>query len=141
MNRTAKKSTFLGMNWSVANNKLRKMIIFDLLKKSNSNICYNCGDLIESIDDLSVEHIKPWENIDPALFWDMDNIAFSHLKCNLPHTYRQRKIVDDSLHCNSCGEIKHKDSFDKRSTSKNGYVSHCKSCRKEKDTRTNHHRK
>lgn len=85
-NSNERKAATLGMPYGTANNRLRKMIIFDLLKKSGKNLCARCGLVIEKIDHLSIEHIKPWEGIDPNLFWDLDNVAFSHLSCNRPHT-------------------------------------------------------
>lgn len=36
-----------------------------------------------SADDWSIEHIEPWIGVDPDLFWDLDNITFSHKKCNV----------------------------------------------------------
>ena len=35
--------------------------------------------LTGKIEDLSIEHKKPWLDEDPRLFWDMGNIAFSHI--------------------------------------------------------------
>ena len=77
------KSRQLGMPFGTANGKLRKNILFHLLKKHGENFCFHCGAEIETADELSIEHKKPWlhENVD--LFWDIDNIAFSHLTCNV----------------------------------------------------------
>lgn len=80
-----KKSKTLGMPHGTANGRLRKNILFHLLKKHNENHCIRCGDCIETVNDLSIEHIKPWEGISVELFWDIDNIAFSHRRCNVPH--------------------------------------------------------
>ena len=76
------KSNFLGMPFGTAMNKLRKMVLFDLLKKNGKNTCYRCNKEIVSVDDLSIEHKKSWLNVDASLFWDLDNIDFSHLMCN-----------------------------------------------------------
>lgn len=35
-----------------------------------------------TIEDFTLEHKKPWMDVAPALFWDLDNVAFSHLGCN-----------------------------------------------------------
>jgi hypothetical protein len=61
------------------------MALFNLLQKYAEDACFRCGEKIERIEDLSIEHKKPWEGISVELFWDLDNIAFSHLRCNLPH--------------------------------------------------------
>ena len=80
-----RKTATLGMPWGTANNRLRKNILFHLLKKHNENFCVRCKEEIESVDVLSIEHIKPWEGTSAELFWDLNNIAFSHLACNVPH--------------------------------------------------------
>lgn len=76
------KSRQLGMPFGTANAKLRKMILFHLLKKHNENICFQCGKVIETVEELSIEHKKPWLHESTELFWDIADIAFSHLHCN-----------------------------------------------------------
>jgi len=77
------KSRQLGMPAGTAQGKLRKMVLFHLLKKHNENFCFQCGTKIETVEELSIEHKKPWLHESVDLFWDMDNIAFSHLSCNV----------------------------------------------------------
>tara|TARA_X000001388_G_C2164673_1_gene97515 strand:+ start:33 stop:617 length:585 start_codon:yes stop_codon:yes gene_type:complete len=77
-----KVAKFLGMNKSTAMNRLRKMVMFEMMKKLGMDRCYQCKFLIKDVSELSLEHIKPWIWKDKNLFWDMDNIAFSHLACN-----------------------------------------------------------
>ena len=84
-NSNQRKAATLGMPHGTANGRLRKMILFDLLKKHNENVCVRCNKLILSIEELSIEHIEPWEGVSADLFWDLKNIAFSHLLCNTPH--------------------------------------------------------
>jgi len=80
-----RKSELLGMPVGTAQHRLRKMILFSLLVKHKENVCFRCGQVIDTVDDLSVEHMKPWASVDdPNLFWNLDNIAFSHLQCNKP---------------------------------------------------------
>lgn len=76
------KSKQLGMPFGTANGKLRKMVLFHLLKKHKENFCFQCGTEIETVDELSIEHKKPWLHESTDLFWDIDNIAFSHHHCN-----------------------------------------------------------
>ena len=79
-----KKSEQLGVSHGTACNRLRKNILFDLLRKQVENVCFQCGLPIDIVDELSVEHKIPWlDSEDPiGLFFDLDNIAFSHLTCN-----------------------------------------------------------
>lgn len=79
------KTRQLGMPIGTAANRLRKMVLFDVLQRHGENMCVRCGAGIESVDDLSIEHLKSWLYGDTALFWSMDNIAFSHLSCNAGH--------------------------------------------------------
>ncbi len=84
MNDSSKrKSEFLGMPHGTACSRLRKMVLFDVLCRHQENICARCGNKIEIVEELSIEHVKPWEGILTELFWDLSNIAFSHLHCNV----------------------------------------------------------
>ena len=77
-----KKAEQLGMPWGTANNRLRKKILFNLLLRYKENICFQCKKEINTEKELSIEHKKPWLDNGIELFWDLDNIAFSHLSCN-----------------------------------------------------------
>ena len=93
-NSNSRKANFLGMPHGTAYNKLKKAILFNCVQKLNEDICFVCGQKIETIEEFSIEHKLPWEGRDIALFWDLNNIAFSHVKCNRPHIYGEalRKI-------------------------------------------------
>ena len=81
-----KKNDTLGIPFGTASNKLKKNIMFYLLKKLDENICYRCGKRIETVDELSIEHKIDWLNSETPkeLFWDIENnITFSHLHCNI----------------------------------------------------------
>lgn len=73
----------LGMSAGTANHRLRVQIMFMLVVKAGLDECHVCGERIESAGLLSIEHKKPWEGRDATLFWDLDNIAFSHRRCNV----------------------------------------------------------
>lgn len=79
-----KKAEQLGMPIGTASNRLRKSIIFHLIKEFGKNTCYQCGEVIDSEKELSIEHKVPYlDSPDPVgLFFDMNNIGFSHLGCN-----------------------------------------------------------
>lgn len=78
-----KKKNQLGMNPSTASGRLLKDILFNLAINAGHK-CFQCqGDLTR--ETFSIEHKIPWlDSDDPArLFFDLDNIAFSHHKCNV----------------------------------------------------------
>ena len=77
-----KKSKQLGINNSTAQHRLRKRILFMLIQRLKLDTCFQCKNLIVEIDDLSIDHKKPWLDADIRFFWDMGNIAFSHRACN-----------------------------------------------------------
>ncbi len=78
-------SALLGLNVSTATARLRKLIMWSLVQETGQDACFRCGEQIENIDDLSIEHKEPWRKADDpkASFFDLDNIAFSHLSCNI----------------------------------------------------------
>ena len=77
-----KKTKQLGMHYSTAQHRLRKRILFMLIQRLKLDSCFQCKNLIVDVDDLSIDHKKPWLDEDTRLFWDMGNIAFSHIICN-----------------------------------------------------------
>lgn len=79
-----KKNDQLGMNFSTAQNRLRKDLLFSLVQRLGDDICYRCGEKIVSKEELSIEHKVDWlDSEHPSkLFFDLDNITFSHLSCN-----------------------------------------------------------
>lgn len=79
------KTAKLGMPIGTASNRLRKSILLHLLKRLNENVCFQCGERIHDADELSIEHKEPYLHSDDpvGLFFSLDNIAFSHLKCNI----------------------------------------------------------
>lgn len=90
----------LGISYNTARYRLNRLIMFDFAKRLGLDNCYRCGLKIESIDDFTVDHKERWLNVDPKLFWDMNNIAFSHQRCNSRvHIYNPglRTRVQDSL--------------------------------------------
>lgn len=80
----------LGMPLGTASNRLRKRIMFSLVVRVGLDTCFKCGGKISNPDDLSVDHKKPWRGESESLFWDLDNVAFSHRKCNTADRKRGR---------------------------------------------------
>lgn len=124
-----KKFEQLGMPYGTACNRLRKMVLFNLLIKHGENMCYRCGRSIEDVKDLSIEHKKHWLDRDVALFWDLDNIAFSHLSCNSKHKRPMKKKIgrlhgilkykSESCRCETCKEAKRAENESYRRKAKN----------------------
>ncbi|HXQ38298.1 MAG TPA: hypothetical protein VN843_30130 [Anaerolineales bacterium] len=129
-----KKSVTLGMPHGTATNRLRKNILFHLLKKHGENYCFRCCESIERVDDLSIEHKQPWEGISAELFWDLNNIAFSHLCCNTPHRHNggghNRKDAPAGMAwCSVCQKFEPVEAFDKNANHWNGLQRHCRAQR------------
>ena len=85
------KTKQLGMSFGAAQNRLRRIVLFDLLKRHGENFCYRCGEEIRQASQLSIEHKRAWFGQDTKLYWDTDNIAFSHLSCNCSNGERRGK--------------------------------------------------
>nr|DAH69639.1 MAG TPA: antitoxin [Bacteriophage sp.]DAR01898.1 MAG TPA: antitoxin [Crassvirales sp.] len=83
-NSNKKKSNQLGMPIGTAQAILKKNILYNLLVRFNLNKCYQCGNTIDKVEELSIEHKTPWLDSDTPkeLFFNLENIAFSHLSCN-----------------------------------------------------------
>lgn len=132
------KNKTLGMPYGTASNRLRKHLLFELLKRHGENTCVRCGETIERVDDLSVEHIKPWEGISAGLFWDLSNVAFSHLHCNRPHRNwggagRKIQAPEGQSWCFSCERFKQRDEFAIHSRRWNGVDAECKECKSKRN--------
>ena len=74
----------LGMNPSTASNALKKEIMFSMAKELGRDTCFQCGETILDVKSFSVEHKTPWLHTDnpKETFFDLNNIAFSHMSCN-----------------------------------------------------------
>lgn len=83
------------MYYGTACSRLRKSILFSILKEYGKNICFQCGKPIETENELSIEHKVPWlDSKNPKeLFFDLNNIAFSHLSCNISAARRDKTQI------------------------------------------------
>lgn len=86
-----KKAEQLGMNAGTASHRLTKDILFQFVT-SGGHKCFRCGKDLQR-ENFSIEHKKPWlDSIDPiGLFFDLENIAYSHLSCNVSAARRTNK--------------------------------------------------
>ena len=127
-----KKSEQLGIPFGTANNRLRKSILFQLLKKYGDNVCFHCHEEIKDISQLSIEHKKPWLDADPSLFWDIDNIGFSHLSCNVSasrvNIWNKREAPEGMCWCSKHQAFLPIDLFYHRKDRKKPYHAYCKDC-------------
>ena len=109
------KNEQLGMSHGAACNILKKNILFRLLCELSYNICYRCGEIIESVDSISIDHKEPWlHSKNPReSFFNLDNIAFSHMKCNTSNARRPNKIEAPAgtFWCYNCKSIKPSEEF------------------------------
>lgn len=127
-----KRERVLGMSSGKASGILKKMLIFDFAEKAGHK-CYRCGGEL-TLATISIEHKIPYLNSDKPkdLFFDLDNIAFSHLKCNSSAiTTKIILPIEGKIKCKGCDKDKDKDQFIKSKKSE-GYKGKCKTCRNEK---------
>jgi len=71
------------MPYGTASQRLKKSLMLMLAQKCSMDTCCRCGQHIETSEELSIEHVMPWQDVDAQLFWDLNNIGFSHLSCNV----------------------------------------------------------
>ena len=93
---------FLGVDKGTAMSRLKKIIMFELATKAGMDRCFRCKLLISDVSEFSVEHIKPWLWRDVKLFWDINNIAFSHLSCNSLASQVKRECGSYSRYLRGC---------------------------------------
>ena len=99
-----KKNEALGMNFSTASAQLKKNLMFKFMQVLNLDQCFQCGEVIDAVDQLSVEHKQPWLSAtDPkAAFFDLNNIAFSHLSCNVAAGTTRKCLAHQLSECAEC---------------------------------------
>ncbi len=130
------KAAFLGMPYGTASNRLKKMLMFKFAQALELDSCFKCGEKIQTVEELSVEHKEPWFDRENGveLFWDLDNIAFSHLGCNRAERNGQekrRKIgPEGTAWCSSHQDFVPVDKFGSAKDKWNGLRNHCNDCRK-----------
>ena len=84
MRASEKKISQLGMSLGKAGHLLRMALLFKYIKLAGHKFCYRCEREIENLKEFSLDHKKNWlDSFDPKnTFFDLENIAFSHRKCN-----------------------------------------------------------
>jgi len=126
------KKNVLKMPYGTAIYYLRRYILFDFVKKSNKDTCFRCSEKIVKIEDFSIDHKKPWKFISAKLFWDLNNIAFSHLRCNVYARRKdgKRKVgPKGTAWCSGHQEFLSVSVFCKEKTHWNGLAKYCRECK------------
>jgi len=111
-----KKTQQLGMNPSTASGRLVKDLLFNFVKKADIT-CFQCGGELTR-DTFSIEHKTPWLDSESPidLYFDTDNISYSHLNCNIKSARKRGPTViehgtvtgyvDKGCRCDPCKEAK-----------------------------------
>jgi hypothetical protein len=89
------KASQLGMTYGKACHILRKQLIFTLAQKCGMDKCIRCNQIITDIQNFTIDHVKNWlytEN-PSQLFFDIDNIGFSHSECNRIEAQKRQKNI------------------------------------------------
>lgn len=141
----AKKATQLGMPLGTAQGRLLKQLLFRMAQELGRDVCFQCSKQILSVEEFSIEHKRPWLDVSVELYWDLNNIAFSHRSCNIRAARRDvprlRKQLDairidrvkdapeDMAWCYGHKTYRSKDLFNANSWFRSGVQRFCKECR------------
>ena len=93
----------LGMAYGTARHRLSRTLMFKMAQTLGLTTCHQCDEEIERQEEFSTEHIEPWLHSDNPIkiFFDLDNITFSHQACNsgAARRYRKHGISQYKLGC------------------------------------------
>ena len=132
---TTEYSKQLGMSAGSAAHQLTRILLFGYIQRNNENICYRCGSVIETFAEFSIEHKEPWRNVSSELFWDLNNVAFSHKVCNTRAArHVGKRIIGDAgtSWCSCCKRFHPVGCFANNRAMWNGLHRTCKKCQKER---------
>ena len=79
-----RQNRLLGQNTGGAAYVLYRKLLFKMVQELGRDQCHRCGQEIENYESFSIDHIESWRLADDpkAVFFDLENIAFSHRSCN-----------------------------------------------------------
>lgn len=111
-----KKKMQLGMNPSTASGRLVKDLLWNFVKTTGQDACCKCGEPM-SRETFSIEHVTPWlDSDDPVgLYFDLENISYSHLRCNVEDARRPQSqcgtvhTYNKGCRCVDCREASRED--------------------------------
>jgi hypothetical protein len=120
-----RKGRLLGLPIGTAANRLRKSIMFMMAQKLGMDKCFRCGGRIETAEILSIEHKESWQLSERPYekFFDLENIAFSHLPCNISAGSRNKVYADTrarqaAFEATPKGKLRHRRRSEKRSAAR-----------------------
>ncbi len=127
-----KKKEQLGMNPSTASHRLIKDILWSLIIKTQQDMCCKCNQPMTR-ETFSVEHLVPWlDSSDPVgLYFDLENISFSHLTCNISEARKPEAVCGTysrynkhGCRCEPCKDAasKHKAKYYTKESRRNRYL-------------------
>jgi hypothetical protein len=141
----AKKAAQLGMPLGTAQGRLLKQLLFRMAQELERDVCFQCGEKINSVEEFSIEHKQPWLDVSVELYWDLANIAFSHRVCNIRAARRDVPRLREQLNrirvdrvkgapegqawCYGHKDFLPKDQFNANSWFRSGVQRFCKECR------------
>lgn len=119
------------MPHGTAAGRLRKAVLFKYVQLAGHDVCYRCGFKIESAGDMSIEHTVEWQRAtDPVgVFFDVERIAFSHLRCNSMAADASRFVCRNTgkTHCDYGHEFTVENTWVRKNR---GGTRDCKICRR-----------
>jgi hypothetical protein len=138
-----KKLAQLGMPIGTASHRLRKMVMLQLLRELDRDHCIRCLTKIVIPEDLTIDHRLPWLDVSQELFWDLNNIGFSHNVCNavtrrsavgrkLGPSILRKVGPDGTAWCTGHAEFLPIEAFHKNRSKWAGVQSFCKVCMTER---------
>lgn len=107
-------------------------MMFHLAEQLELTHCYKCDTLIESARDMSLDHREPWRKVSAELFWDLDNLAFTHKWCNKVDRPARKTGPEGQSWCSKCKTFKDVDQFSKAESRWNKLNHLCRECDNEK---------
>jgi len=136
-----RKREQLGLAIGTASGRLRKAVLFRLVQETGRDTCFRCQTKILEPLELVIDHKIAWLDRSPEIFWDIDNIAFSHSRCNSTarRTTLHRRLGPSGLRkvgppgtawCGGHAAFLPLESFNRNAARWNGCDDSCKQCRK-----------
>lgn len=103
-----KKNKQLGMDAGTASYRLMKDLLFKFVTDAG-HLCHRCQKPLTRAD-FTADHIVAWlDSPNPIeLFFDLKNIAFSHLACNIRHRRIRRWKYASQEEADAAEKIKKK---------------------------------
>ena len=142
----SRKDEQLGMSSTTARMRLTRDLLYKMVCDTGNNMCFRCGKPMTR-EDFTIEHKKAWLDSDdpPGLFFDLENISFSHMACNSKESRngttahrnamikagkKARMVIPEGMsHCSNCGFLP-VECFGRDKSTWHGYAYLCKKCRR-----------